>query len=139
MRVLLDTCVISEIRRPAGLPRVRERVAQFPSTGAFLSVVTIGELARGVALQRPSKRRAGLAAALLQLERDYADQILSIDIDTSRLWGEIDAVRQRLGRPLPIADGLIAATALRHGLHLVTRNVRDFADTGVQIVDPWSE
>lgn len=139
MRVLLDTCVVSEISRPEGLERVRARVNLFPPAGVFLSVVTIGEFARGVALLPPGRRRSGFAALLEQMERDYLDRILSIDVDTARLWGELDAARQRLGRPVTVSDGLIAATALRHGLHVVTRNVRDFVDTGVQIIDPWEE
>ena len=133
MRVLLDTCVISEIVRPAGETRVKERVGQFSREGTFLSVITLGELAFGVARLKPGKKQNGYSAGLLQLEQSYRERILQLDVDTALIWGEIAAARQGLGRPLGAQDGLIAATALRHGLHVVTRNVKDFEDTGVRI------
>ena len=139
MRVVLDTCVISEIVRPQGSQRVKDRVALFPRESTFLSVITVGELARGVGLLAPGKKRDGYDAALMQLERDYGERILNVDVDTGRLWGEIDALCQSKGRRLPVLDGLIAATALRHGLHVVTRNVGDFESTGALIVNPWED
>jgi predicted nucleic acid-binding protein len=65
--------------------------------------------------------------------------MLPVDLETARLWGEITARGRKGGKTLAALDGLIAATALRHGLHLMTRNERDFADTGVLIVNPWQE
>ena len=137
MRVLLDTCVLSEIIRPQGSQKVKQLVSLYQREAVYLNVVTIGELARGIALLDPGKKREHFASALLRIESDYAERILSIDLDTGRIWGEIDAARKIAGRPLPIADGLIAATALRHGLHVVTRNVKDFSGTGVLITNPW--
>lgn len=139
MRVLLDTCVISEIVRPPGEQRVKERVAQFPRAGTFLSVVTVAELARGVQLLGPGKKREGYRSGLLRLEKEYEDRILPIDIDTARIWGELDAMCQKKGRRLPVLDGLIAATAIRHGLHVVTRNVSDFEASGALIINPWED
>jgi predicted nucleic acid-binding protein len=139
MRVLLDTCVVSEVVRSAGAQRVKDRVAAFNRATTYLSVVTVGELARGVALLSPGKKREGLGAGLQRLEDDYGDRILPIDIETARIWGEIDALRQQQGRRLPALDGLIAATAIRHGLHVVTRNVSDFEATGALIINPWED
>lgn len=139
MRVLLDTCVVSEVVRPAGAQRVKDRVAELDKTATFLSVVTAGELARGVALLTPGKKREGYRAGLMRLEREYGDRILPIDLETARIWGEIDARCQQHGRRLPALDGLIAATAIRHGLHVVTRNVRDFEATGALLIDPWED
>lgn len=139
MKVLLDTCVISEIVRPQGDQRVKQRVSAFSGAETFLSVVTVGELARGINLLPTGKNRDKYASALLQLEQDYEKRILPIDTDTGRIWGEIDAMRQKAGRALSVTDGLIAATARRFGLHVVTRNVRDFEETGVLIVNPWED
>ncbi len=139
MRALLDTCVISEIVRRGGAQRVKDRVAALSPADVFLSVVTIGEMTRGVALLPVGKKRKALALALLQLEQLYEEQILSIDTDTARIWGELDVARQRAGLSRSVADGLIAATAKRHGLHVVTRNVRDFEGCGVLAMNPWED
>lgn len=137
MRVLLDTCVLSEIVRPTGEARVKERVGLFSRDATFLSVITLGELAFGVARLQPGKKRDRFSAALVELEQSYKERILQLDVDTALIWGEIAAARQSIGRPLGPQDGLIAATALRHGLHVVTRNVKDFEGTGSLIINPW--
>jgi predicted nucleic acid-binding protein len=74
----------------------------------------------------------------VQLEERFAGRILFIDPATAKTWGEVDAKRRRSGRPLPVVDGLLAATALRHGAVLATRNTGDFRDSGVQLVNPWA-
>ncbi len=138
VRVLLDTCVLSEIRRPQGDQRVREYVEALDPDVLFLSVVTIGELAKGIAVLPAGARKRELSIWLTKLEQRYADHILPIDLEAARLWGELTARAQVDGVQVPISDGLIAATALRHGLHVVTRNTRDFAATGAMIIDPWA-
>jgi len=74
---------------------------------------------------------------LQALERDYSDRLLPIDLETSRIWGELVAIAQKAGRPVPAVDALIAATAIRHGLHIMTRNTADFEPTGVLLLNPW--
>jgi predicted nucleic acid-binding protein len=100
-------------------------------------VISIGELAKGIALLNSSKNKRDLAAWLLALEQSFGDRILSIDAETCHTWGEITAVAQRMGKIVPSADGLIAATAMRNGLHVMTRNTEHFAPTGVLITNPW--
>ena len=139
MRVLLDTCVVSEIMRATGSQRVKERLAEYPRANTYLSVATVGEMVRGVELLEPGKKREALSVKLLHLEADYGECILPIDVEVARIWGEISVIRQRLGRRLPIIDGLIAATAVRHGLHIVTRNVADFEDMGALVINPWED
>lgn len=138
MRVLLDTCVLSELRRPQGHPGVRQAVAGLDDEDLFLSVISIGEVSKGIALLRESAKKRALQTWLQTLERYYADRLLPIDLETSRIWGELTASAQRKGRAVHAADGLIAATALRHGLRVMTRNAADFEPTGVLLLNPWA-
>jgi hypothetical protein len=137
VRVLLDTCVLSELRRPQGNLNVRDAVRAFPSEDIFLSVITTGEIAKGVALLSRSKRKRTLQDWFLALQRFYADRILPIDLEISQIWGELTAIAQTAGKIVPASDGLIAATARRHGLHLMTRNSAHFIPTGVLLLNPW--
>lgn len=139
MRVLLDTCAISEAARPQGSERVKRRIAAFRDEDLFLSVITLGELANGVALLDAGRKKDRYEAFLLSLEQDFATRILSVDAETGRTWGEITARARRRGKTVPSTDGLIAATALRHGLHVMTRNVADFDETGALIINPWED
>ena len=139
MKVLLDTCVISEVRKAKGNPRVRERVEAIRSNNLFLSVVTLGELAKGISLLAEGKQRSALMRWLLALEQDYGTRVLPIDAGVSRIWGELTASAQQSGRVVPAADGLIAATAICHGIHVMTRNVGDFQPTGAMLVNPWED
>lgn len=137
MRILLDTCVLSELRRPAPDPGVQRAVEEAAGEDLFLSVISIGEIAKGIALLRESQKKRALGAWLQALERDYADRLLAIDREISHLWGELTAAAQKTGKVIPAADGLIAATARRHGLHLMTRNTGHFEAAGVALVNPW--
>jgi hypothetical protein len=136
---LLDTCVVSELRRAKGHPGVRRAVEVLDSDNLFLSVVSIGEAAKGIALLKESKSKRDLQAWLQALERYYADRILPIDLETSHIWGELTAAAQKAGKIVPASDGLIAATARRHGLHVMTRNAEHFAPTGVLLINPWAD
>jgi predicted nucleic acid-binding protein len=137
MRALLDSCVLAEIGKDKGNPAVKSAVAEVAATDLYLSVITIGEVAKGIALLHASRKKTLLGVWLARVENDYADRILPIDIETARLWGEITARAQKSGVVIPTADGLLAATALRHGLHVMTRNTRHFEASGALIVDPW--
>ena len=137
MRALLDTCVLSEIRRPHGHARVKAAVAELDDADLFLSVLTVGEVAKGIALLRAGKKKRALMAWLGVLETEFGDRILAIDAETARIWGELTARAQRAGKVIPAVDGLVAATALRHGLHVMTRNTKHFEATGALILDPW--
>ncbi len=134
MGYLVDTCVLSDLRRRdrnRGLGRWMEAVS---ADNLFLSVLTVGEIRRGVELKR---RRDPDAARNLQrwlrgLETHYADRLLPITADVADRWGRLS-----LAQPLPVADGLIAATALVHDLVVVTRNVTDFERSGVGLLNPY--
>lgn len=137
VKVLVDTCVLSEVRHPKGNAQVRQAVEALDDRALFLSVITIGEITKGISLLDDGRRKRELTAWLSELEQHAADQILPIDHDTARIWGEITARAQATGEVIPASDGLIAATALRHGLHVMTHNTRHFAATGALIIDPW--
>ncbi len=139
MRVLLDTCVLSELRRPKGHPGVRRAVEAVDSASLFLSVLSIGEIAKGIALLKDNKNKRELHEWLQALERYYADRSLPVDLETSHIWGELTAAAQKSGRIIPAIDGLIAATARRHGLHVMTRNTEHFEPTGALLLNPWAD
>lgn len=135
MTRLLDTNVISELVRPSPDAAVLTYVAALEEP--LLSVVTIQELEYGVARLASGSRKDTLERFLEGLVEQFADRILPVDEAVARSTAELRVARERLGRPLHLADALIAGTARVHGLILVTRNVADFAATGLTIENPW--
>ena len=136
MSFLLDTDVLSALRRRDRHASVVEWVERQRTTDLHLSVVTIGEVERGIARQQhrdPAFARA-LADWLDKLLGWYAQRVLGVDVSTARRWGKLSAA---LGHAN--ADLLIAATALEHGLAVVTRNTRHFEPTGVQTLNPFAQ
>lgn len=131
---LLDTVVLSELRRRERNPRVVDWLACQRSSELFLSVVTIGEIERGILLQQTKNApfASNLARWLETILHRYADRILDIDTAVARRWGRLSAEIGHDG-----ADLLIAATAQAHGLTVVTRNLRHFVPTGVKVFNPW--
>ncbi len=133
---LIDTMVLSELRLRQRDPGVVAWIGRQRPEHCFLSVVSIGEIERGIACKRTTD--AGFAQRLAgwldQLLRLYGDRLLPVDVGVARRWGELSAGIGQDG-----ADLLIAATALERGLTVVTRNLRHFTPTGVQTVNPWTE
>jgi hypothetical protein len=131
---LLDTNVISETRKIRADGGVMAFLSAADEAELYLSVLTLGELRKGVEAKRRTDPHAAdqLGAWVDGIETSFADRVLSIDITAARRWGELSAARS-----LPVIETLIAATAISRNLTLVTRNTRDVASTGVTIVDPW--
>ena len=129
---LLDTNVVSEARR--GTSQAVSWLRSVDTLKVHLSVLTLGEIMRGIALkQKADPRTAGQLAEWLQkMRRDHGDRILPITGEIAVEWGRIAVIR-----PRGDVDGLIAATAIVHDLIVVTRNVSDFSDTGATVIDPW--
>ena len=133
-KFLLDTNIISETRKRSPNDGVMAFLSTVNPRSLFISVLTLGELRKGIAIKR---RTDPPMAKLLEewvdgLERMFADRILPVDVSIANRWGEISADRSR-----PVIDTLIAATALRHELAVVTRNVVDFDGLNVEIINPW--
>lgn len=137
MSFLLDTCVLSELTRPRPNGGV---VAWFDAQDAealFVSALTVGEIEKGVAALPSGRKKRLLAGWLATLRSTYAARILPIDAPVAAIWGRTTARLERSGQAVGVVDGLIAATALRHGYTVVTRNVRDFEATGVPLLNVW--
>jgi len=135
---LLDTNVISELVAPQPNPNVIDWIESVAPERVFLSVITVGELRRGIEKLRDSRRKSKLSDWLsADLLVRFADQILPIDVDVALTWGELVASAGRIGKTIPAIDSLIAATAVSSGLTLVTRNVQDFRAAGVSLLNPW--
>ena len=139
MRVLLDTCVLSELRLSKPDAGVTRAIAALVSEDLFVSVISIGEIVKGLALLKDGQKKRLLQTWVQALERHYGDRLLPIDLEISRMWGELTAAAQKAGRTIPASDGLIAATARRHGLYLMTRNTADFEPSGVSLLNPWKD
>ena len=131
---LIDTVVLSELRKPQRDARLTAWVARQRTTDLFVSVITIGEIERGISRQRATDPdfAAALAAWLDRVLALYGERVVPFDLQIARRWGQLSAV---LGNDS--ADLMISATALEHGLTVVTRNVSDFEPTGVATLNPF--
>lgn len=136
MSYLIDTNVLSELARASPEPRVLAWFDAVPDQALHLSVLTLGELRKGVEKLPDGPRREKLR---VWLEHDvrtwFGARLLDVDAVVADQWGRLQAAA---GRTLPAIDSLIAATALRHRLRIVTRNVDDFRFPGLEVIDPWS-
>ena len=130
--ILLDTVVVSELRKARPNPRVIVWMRGLREADVFLSVVTIGEIERGIRKVRDTEFALALTRWLEELLRFYGDRILPVTPDIARRWGRLSA---DIGHES--ADLFVAATAAAHGLTVATRNVRRFAPTGVTVLDPF--
>jgi toxin FitB len=136
---LLDTNVVSEWTKPRPDPGVVRWLAEADEDRIFISVITVAELRHGVERLPAGARRDRLDAWLNeQIPQRFEDRLLAVDAETANGWGRVMARGQAGGRPVGAMDAFIAATAERHDLTLVTRNVSDFNALGLRLVNPWS-
>jgi toxin FitB len=137
---LLDTNCISELVRPRPEPHVMEWIETIDETMLYLSVLTIGEIRKGIAGLQQGKRSTRLERWLeVELQARFEGRIVPIDAAIADRWGLIAANAKRRGKVLPIIDGLLAATALHHNLTVVSRNAADFASAQVEVMNPWAQ
>ncbi|MER9158749.1 type II toxin-antitoxin system VapC family toxin [Mesorhizobium sp. M0778] len=139
MRLLLDTNVLSEVTRPAPDVRVLDWLGGLDEDRSFISVVSIAEIRRGVALMDEGRKREALAEWLARdLPQRFEQRVLPVDEPVALAWGDLMGLAKRRGRGLSSMDGLIAATAIAQELTLATRNTKHFEDFGIELVDPWT-
>lgn len=136
MSYLLDTNVVCELARTRSNPEVLAWFRQIPESGLHLSVLSLGEIRKGVDVLEAGPRREKLRVWLEQeVPARFERRLLPVTAEVADRWGRLLASCRR---PVPAIDGLLAATALHHDLRLVTRNERDFQFPGLAVVNPWS-
>jgi hypothetical protein len=133
---LVDTNILSELCRREPNPGVSAWFAGRPSAGLYISVLSLGEIRRGIESLLHGDRRSRLVDWLeVELPAFFRERVLPVDERVADRWGRLVS---QIGRPVPAIDSLLAATALHHDLTLVTRNVRDFSYPGLEVVNPWA-
>ncbi len=138
MAFLLDTCLLSEVWKPKPNDGVIEWLEQSREDELFLSVLTLGELKKGIQGLPSGRKKERLMRDYARVRSRFSSRVLGISDVIAERWGDLSASAARSGRPLHVVDGLLAATALVVGLTVVTRNVRDFAIAPIATVDPWT-
>jgi predicted nucleic acid-binding protein len=136
---LLDTCVISELIKPEPEAKVASWLLMQREESLFLSVITIGEIQKGISkLSKESRRKNELLSWLdSELLPRFHNRILGIDVHVARKWGEIQATAEKSGIKMPLIDSLIAAIGLVYGMTVVTRNTDDMIASKVGLYNPW--
>jgi len=136
---LVDTCVISELVKPRANARVVRWLRARTEATLFLSVLTLGEVQKGVEKLVKGRRRAAIEQWLDEdLHARFEGRVLDVTVEVARLWGKIQGRTEREGRIVPAIDALIAATAMTHEMTVVTRNESDIARAGAHVFDPWA-
>lgn len=138
MNYLLDTCVISELIKARPATRVVEWVRSINDNFMFLSVLTIGEIHKGIHKLPASEKRSSLKKWVSKdLCQRFDNRIIPISMKVARIWGDIQGNAEKHGKKIPVVDSLIAATAIAHDLTVITRNTADMEKSGVPIHNPW--
>ncbi|WFS25156.1 type II toxin-antitoxin system VapC family toxin [Rhizobium rhododendri] len=138
MRLLLDTNVLSEVTKPRPAECVLNWLHGLDEDRTFISIVSIAEIRRGVALMDIGRKRDALDTWLTHdLPQRFDNRIIPVEAHLALAWGDLMALAKRSGRGLASMDGLIAATAVARDLTLATRNTKDFEGFGIDLVDPW--
>ena len=138
MNYLLDTCVVSELIKAKSDENVTNWIKQTEEQQLYLSVLTLGEIEKGIAKLPLSLRKSNLKTWLEQdLILRFENRVLNLTPEIARYWGNLQGELEKQGKAMAIVDGLIATTALSHDFIFVTRNVNDVERSGVSILNPW--
>jgi len=138
MNYLLDTCLLSEFTRKAPEPNVVRWMDSVEEEQLYLSVISIGEIQQVIDRLPSSRRKNDLSIWLNNgLINRFGSRTISLDISTMLLWGSLTAKMESSGKPLPVMDALLVASALQYNLVIATRNVADFLPCGVRVINPW--
>ena len=138
--ILLDTNVISELMRPTPDQNVVNWVSSFPKMSLFTSAITEAEILYGVAILSKGKRKSELLDAVLQIfNTDLKGHVLPFDSNAASAYASIASIRKRIGKPISQFDAQIAAIAQSRGSAVATRNINDFHDCGIDVINPWNQ
>jgi len=138
MNYLLDTCVLSELIKPEPSLNVIGWISDIDERCLYISVLTIGEIHKGIEKLPESKKKDNLHKWVnFDLNERFNNKILNIDIHIATTWGKVQAQSELIGQALPTIDGLIACTGIAHDLTVVTRNTKDMKSSGVSLINPW--
>ena len=139
MKYLLDTCAISELVKKHPDEKIVQWIKECDEDTVFISVLTLGEIQKGISKLDDNRRRIKIQKWLdSDLRERFAERILPISLEVALTWGVIEGESANKGRPLPVIDALIGATAVAHNLTVVTRNERDIRGTGARILNLWA-
>ena len=138
MNYLLDTCVISELIKKQPDYKVLQWISDIEEANMFISVLTIGELHKGIEKLPESRKKNKLHNWVTHdMGKRFQDKIIDFDLQTATIWGKIQARSEISGQKLPAIDSFIAATGISHDLIVVTRNTKDMQNSGVELLNPW--
>ncbi len=139
MNYLLDTCILSETIKPTPDARVVAWLSEQNEEELFISTISVGELRKGIERLPAGSKKHHLLIWLSRLLEMYSTRFLDFDPECAMSWGSLCAEAKQEGHPLPVLDSMLAATALRFGCTLVTRNTRDYEGTPARVLNPWTE
>ncbi len=140
MKYLLDTCVISELTKKNPDPLVVQWIKKNHEVDLYLSVITLGEIQKGITKLSESKKKKDLREWLENdLPPRFERRLLAVTMAVAKKWGEIEGVTEQMGEKIPAIDCLIAATGIVNNLTVVTRNTEDMERSGVKLLNPWQE
>ena len=138
MKYLLDTCVISELIKKNPSQKVVKWISKIEENNLFISVLTVGEIHKGIEKIPTSKKKEQLYKWVnYDLKERFKDRIIAFDLLTATAWGKVQAQSELVGKAMPAIDGQIAATGISYDLTVVTRNTRDMEISGVSLLNPW--
>ncbi len=137
MTYLLDTNVLSEATKKQPSTAVETWLKAQLAESLFISALTVGEIRCGILVLDSGAKKRKLLRWLTSVKAVFEDRILPVDTTVIERWAELQASARNAGQRMPLIDSLLAATALSHGLTLVTRNIADFEMAGVELLDPW--
>lgn len=139
MKFLLDTCVLSELVKPQPDKGVISWMSERTVSELHVSAMTLAEIERGIARLAASRRQADLTHWLRQLKVGFESRVLPFTAETASAWAQMCAALEAQGKPMAAFDSIIAASAIEHGMTLVTRNVSDFKNAPLVLLNPWRE
>jgi predicted nucleic acid-binding protein len=138
MKFLLDTCLISELAKVKPDKRVIDWLTNENETNFYVSVLTFGELHKGIEKLPESRKKEDLHIWVENdLKERFRNRIIGVDLNIFSIWGKVQGIAEGKGRPMPAIDALIAATGIAHDLVVVTRNAIDMEQSGVKLHNPW--